>query len=351
MPDQLPLLLDKEQAEKAIVEAQQTLSFDIKEFPVETHVQKLTKGDYVIPDYQRNFTWSEAKQSKFIESVLIGIPVPYLFGVEDPKQGTIQIIDGCQRLNSLVAFYTNSLVLTDLEKLDGINGFKFHDFSPLQQRRFRHRTIRMIVIAAADLVTQFEIFERINTTPETPKPAEIRRGAFPGPITDLLIECAKDPRFVELTPQGERQTLKRGREELVLRLFAYTHSYKDFRHDVSRFLDDYLRSANDAAIAHPDLVAEHRELFERVIGFAEKYLKPHGFASPGKKQTPNVRFEALAVGTALATSVRPDLAPRDLSWIVNDDEFRQLIRTDASNSGPRLRSRIEYVQNKLLSQG
>jgi hypothetical protein len=350
MPNQLPPLIDKEEAEKEIVEAQQTLSFDIKEFPVETHVQKLAKGDYVIPEYQRNFTWNKAKQSKFIESVLIGIPVPYLFGVEDPKQGTIQIIDGCQRLNSLRAFYNGSLVLTDLEKLDGINGFKFHDLSPLQQRRFQHRTIRMIVIAAADLVTQFEIFERINTTPETPTPAEIRRGAFPGPITNLLIECAKDPRFEELTPQGERQTLKRSREELVLRLFAYAHSYKEFKHDVSRFLDDYLRSANQAAIADPNLAGEHRDLFERVVSFAARFFKPHGFASPGKKQTPNVRFEALAVGAALAIAERPNLTPQRLGWIVDDEEFRQLTRTDASNSGPRLRSRIEYVRDKLLDR-
>jgi Protein of unknown function DUF262 len=312
MAKQADLPIDKADGEAQLREAQKTLSFDIKEYPIETHVTKFLEGDYRIREYQRSFVWSEAKQSKFVESVLIGIPVPFMFGVEEEViEGQISIIDGVQRLNTLRNFLEDRLRLTELEKLDSLDGFAFSDLSILQQRRLRHRTIRIIVISSADALTQFDLFERINTTPEIPEFAEVRRGAFPGPITDLRIACAQDDRFINLTPLGEDRVARRRREELALRLFAYRFRYKQFRHDVRRFLDSYLEETNHLAVADPAVTDRHRAVFKSVVLFAEENF-PRGFASPSRNTTPNVRFEALAVGVALALAEQPDLRPRSL---------------------------------------
>jgi hypothetical protein len=86
-----------------------------------------------------------------------------------------------------------------------------------------------------------------------------------------------------------------------------------------------------------------------MLQFAKAYF-PYGFARfKGAKTSARVRFEALSVGTILALRETSTLKPGDLSWL-DSDEFADLTRSDGSNSGPRLRARIEFVQKKLLGK-
>src|SRR5438552_2196728 len=86
--------------EQQIVEKQRTLDYDTKEFTVELLVQKFDAGDFFVPSYQRAFVWSKDRQSKFIESVLLGLPIPFMF-MADTADGRLEIVDGAQRLNTL----------------------------------------------------------------------------------------------------------------------------------------------------------------------------------------------------------------------------------------------------------
>ncbi len=99
----------REAAEMEIREKQKPVDYDTKEYPVEILVQKYLEGkdddtnELFIPDYQREMAWDEARQSKFIESVLLGLPIPYIF-VADIREGEetdlarLEIIDGSQRM-------------------------------------------------------------------------------------------------------------------------------------------------------------------------------------------------------------------------------------------------------------
>jgi hypothetical protein len=83
--------------------------------------------------------------------------------------------------------------------------------------------------------------------------------------------------------------------------------------------------------------------------FAQAHF-PHGFKkTPRSKTTPRVRFEALAVGIALALNDNPELIPNNISEWLFSDEFKELTTGDASNSKPRVVTRIEYVRDKLLA--
>ena len=76
---------EKQLAEEEILEKQRDVDYDTKEYPVETIVDKYLEGleddtnELFIPDYQRDMAWDEPRMSKFIESVLVGLPIPYLF--------------------------------------------------------------------------------------------------------------------------------------------------------------------------------------------------------------------------------------------------------------------------------
>lgn len=143
-------------AEAAIVKNIRDVRYIVREYPAEVVVQKYLIGrdeernEIYVPDYQRELVWSEKNQARFIESMLIGLPIPFIFVAdvsdnEDPENaGRLEIVDGVQRIRTLSRFLTGDLVLNNLERLRDLNGFKFADLHPSRQRRFRRSTLRLI---------------------------------------------------------------------------------------------------------------------------------------------------------------------------------------------------------------
>jgi hypothetical protein len=233
--------------------------------------------------------------------------------------------------------------LEKLKKLEKLNKFKFVDLLESQQRKLLNRTLRIIVLEedTPDNVRQ-DLFNRINTSGIKANDSEIRRGAFPGKLTSFIEELANNEAFIKLCPVSEKSNKRQERFELVLRFFAYTNNYKSFVHDVNVFLDKYLVDNLD----NFDRNAFALE-YERMLSFVGKYF-PYGFAkTPTARTTPRVRFEALAVGTALALRQRPELHIENIEWI-NSDDFKKHTTSDASNNQNKLQRRIEYVRDQLL---
>ena len=118
-----------------------------------------------------------------------------------------------------------------------------------------------------------------------------------------------------------------------------------FKHDVARFLDEFVRKNQN----NFDMKKFARE-YDQMLTFVHRYF-PAGFAkTQGASSTPRVRFEAIAVGVNLALREEPDLVPQSMDWL-NSPEFGVQVTTHASNSGPRLRSRVEFVRDRLLGRG
>lgn len=334
---------DRETAEKQLREQQRTVDFDTKEFTVELLVHKYKEGDLEIPGYQREFVWSDQKQSKFIESLLLGLPIPYLFGADQPETGKIEIVDGVQRLRTVARFLDGKLELGPLEKLNFLSGYKFSDLSIMQQRRLKNRTMRMVALSAkTDQTTRFDVFERINTGSLNLAPSELRKGAFSGKFYDFVHQCARDAGFAEMCPVTEAMKRRGEPEELVLRFFAYAERYTAFRHDVARFLNEYLIDKNESF----DREAKEKQ-FHDVLRFVKSYF-PCGFVKSKKNRaTPRVRFEAISIGVHLALQEKPRLRPQSMDWL-DSEEFKLQTTTHASNSAPRLAKRIEFVRDSLL---
>jgi uncharacterized protein with ParB-like and HNH nuclease domain len=88
-------------AEAQIVEQSKRIEFFLTEYSVELLAQKMRNGDFEIPAYQREDTWEPERKTRFIESLLIGLPIPFLFFWEAPSSGKLEIVDGSQRLSNL----------------------------------------------------------------------------------------------------------------------------------------------------------------------------------------------------------------------------------------------------------
>jgi len=345
----------RDEAEAEIRDKQKPIDYDSKEYPVEILVQKYTDGlsddtnELFIPDYQRELVWDDVIQSKFIESVLLGLPIPYIFVADIPgekNEARLEIIDGVQRIRTLVRFLSNELKLENLEKLKKLNNFRFSDLPLPRQRRFKRTTLRIIELTdKADEDTRREMFERINTGAVALNDMEIRRGVQRGPFLEFIDRLSENPKFRSLCPFSDALADRREPQEFVLRFFAYLNNYENFTRQVSEFLNEYLEKNNNGSFDGEVMQAE----FEAMLDFVEKYF-PNGFRK-GKKHTttPRIRFEAIAVGTALALRKKSDLEPGSMAW-VDSPEFKEHTTSDAINSKPKVKNRIEYVRDQLLGK-
>ena len=78
-----------DEIESQIINEQKSVKFDIREFTMEYYYDKYSKdlvteeNELYVPDYQREFVWDETRQSQFIESLILGLPVPLLFVAEN----------------------------------------------------------------------------------------------------------------------------------------------------------------------------------------------------------------------------------------------------------------------------
>src|SRR5688500_5254 len=210
-----------EAAERQIVEQSRRIEFFTTEYSVELLAAKMNNRSFEIPPYQREDTWEPERKSRFIESLLMGLPIPFLFFWEK-QEGQWEIVDGSQRLRTIQQFLSNELVLGELDTLTELEGMRFRDLPESRRRKIENRSIRGIVLNEhADEQARFEIFDRINTGSKIANKAEVRRGALVGPFLDLVIGLTDDSVFVELAPFPERDVKLREREELVTRFFAY----------------------------------------------------------------------------------------------------------------------------------
>lgn len=338
--------VDRDRAENEIKDRQQEVKYDLRDFTIDYMVHQFREDLFYIPTYQREDIWSPKQKSRFIESVVLGLPIPMMF-LADMEDGRLEIVDGVQRIKTLEQFLDNDLRLADLERLPALNCFKFEDLPKAQQRKIGTRALRLVILEDSTTPeTRQEIFDRVNTSGVKARASEVRRGAFTGPFMDFIRECAEDAVFLRLCPMSEGLLKRRENEELALRFFAYSDRYKRFQHDVDAFLDSYVKKHKTSFDR-----ARLQQEFNRTMRFVRRHF-PNGFAKKeNSKATPRVRFEAIAVGVNLALRKNPDLSPRSpRSWLESEEFLRQTT-THASNSGPRLRGRIEYVRDQLLSGG
>lgn len=343
-----------EQIERQLKDKSTSYEYSTREYPLEVIYSKFgdqdnPDTDIYVPDYQRNFVWKPDQQSKFIESLLLGVPItPILFAEDDNLH--YEIIDGSQRVRTIIAFIDNGLRLRKLDALTELNGLKFSDLPKYYQTVFKKRDFRILVVTKnSDPSIRRDVFNRVNTTGEDLTDSEIRKGSYSGKFYNLVIELAALSEFQAICPVTKASQNRGEYEELVLRFFAYKDKYTEFKHDVAIFLNSYLDDMNTEAEINPAILDSHRQDFEAMTKFIYETF-PFGFRKEaGSNSTPRVRFEALSVGSFLAIQTSKPINS-NIEWL-ESKEFKDLVTSDSSNNSGRLKSRIEYVRDKLIQQG
>ncbi|MFN5539638.1 MAG: DUF262 domain-containing protein [Candidatus Melainabacteria bacterium] len=336
-----------DEALEQIKKFNQNLKFESRDYPIELILSRFIKGTLFKPNYQREFTWKPHLQCEFIESILLGLPMPIMFWAESEKDSyKHEIVDGFQRISTLKRFFKNELTLKNLKRLDKLNGKQYKDLSEAIQNKFLGASLRIFLLSPLQNESlKYMLFDRINRNSVLLEPMERRIGAYPGKVLDFIKNKANEKNFISMTPMTEKLQLSRIREELVLRFAVLSKYSQEYNHDVKGFFDKHLESMNES-ITKQELKKIEEE-FVQVLEFVKRYF-PKGFSKEESNITPNIRFEAISMGVLFALREKPNLELKE-EW-KDTEEFKKITTGDASNSRPKFITRVEYTKNRLLKE-
>jgi len=251
------------------------------DFDVEGLVRRLKNDDIYIPSFQRENVWKPKQKSKFIESLLLGLPVPGIFLARELGTQKLIVIDGQQRLRSLLEFYgiddTPGFELKGLESK--FNNKTYEKLSSEDRRQLDNAIIHTTIVKQDEPddgnSSIYLIFQRLNTGGTQLQPQEIRAALYHGDFNALLEALNKNPTWRKLYGS---QSLRKKDQELILRFFAFYFFMDEYAKTMVEFLNRYMKSNRNFEKQPSALLTA---LFERTVDsvystLGEKALKPRG---------------------------------------------------------------------------
>jgi len=338
-----------DEQEEIINSTRKNVKYDTKEYTLEHLVSKFNlmidenkQTEIFIPFYQRKFVWKDDRQSKFIESILLGLPIPPMYFAEI-DEGILEVIDGSQRIRTIDRFLRNDLKLKGLQRLDTLNGLKFNDFSSSRKRKINNVSMRAVVVTDLEKDTmsiRHEIFERLNTGGEMLKKMEVKKGANEGKFIEFIYtDCAEDNDFNSLSQFNRQDELRAYKEEFLIKYFAFVEdmSFDDY---INTYLDKYLDNQN-TAFQDDEVRDEYLQQFRNMLTF----VKDNNLISDISINRKN-RLLAVYIGTTLSLIEKPELIGTQINKNIFTTTF---VNNAQSNAFYKLKENVELVKNILLS--
>ncbi|MFT4929288.1 MAG: hypothetical protein ACI8WB_005419 [Phenylobacterium sp.] len=230
---------DQEQLESGFaitdMEADTTVRIAKEQYSAYEMLRREKQGRVLLaPVFQRNDVWDDKQRAEFIESVLMGIPIPPIYLFED-ETGTRQVVDGRQRITTFKGFIGGEFKLEKLTILAQHNGKKFSQLAPLLQGKIEDYQLNTYVIQPPTPESmKFNIFERVNRSSTQLNKQEIRHALYQGHATALLKKIAESEAFKLAT--GNSIQSQRMRDHYIILRFIGFYIYckgwlNDYRYD------------------------------------------------------------------------------------------------------------------------
>lgn len=234
--------------EEEVVPFQYAISTKGWDPDVQGLVKRMNEGDIVIPRFQRGYVWSLKEASRFIESLLFGLPVPNIFLSVEPDTERLLVVDGRQRLSTLQYFYEGIWPLTKREfAIKGTGdtgkyeGYTYKSLPDADRRKLDNAPLRASIIKqdqpSEDNSSIYHVFERLNTSGVSLTPQEIRAAIYHGEFSDLIGQLNKSKVWREI--YGPENKFMRD-QELILRFFAFYFNGENYKPPMKDFLNKFM---------------------------------------------------------------------------------------------------------------
>lgn len=264
------------------------------------------------PEFQRRSVWSHKAKSKFIESLIMGIPIPQILLAESQdRRNYYLVLDGKQRLQTIMEFFSGKVSngkpfklsgLDDLKELNKCDWQNLQDEHPIFARSLLAAQVRTAVIRGwrNDNVL-YEIFHRLNSGSVRLSPMELRmsliRGPFIGAVTRFTERSGPMMEMLRLSEPDKRMK----DVEIAIRHMAFNDDRIPYSGNLKVFLDGYCRLMN--MNFDMDFVEERIDRLNEVIDCGLKVFGEKEFGSKYNSSTEKfeTRFNR-AIFDVLATS-------------------------------------------------
>jgi hypothetical protein len=330
------------------------------------------------PEFQRLFRWNEAKQSQFIESLILEMPVPPIYVIE-LETNNYELIDGLQRISSYLHFrgehqginekegQKTFLILEDCDIVAELNGHTYKSLPQALQIKLKRNFIRMEILRKeSDARLRYYLFKRLNTGGELLSEQEIRNctirllGGEGERFNKFVIELSTYPAFVTCIANLSEDKIERKQDqEFVLRFFAFKNDRRNYVHDVGTFMTEFMEKVAMQTITFD--YAFEEIVFKKSFDVLARTLGDKAFSGFGPTGKPNAKllsyhYEAFTLG------IQPHLDRIDpnnsdqlerlraaMDQVKRDQDFISRTTGGGKNYAKPLAERVAIVEKAVAS--
>lgn len=335
-------------------------------------ISRYDEDELVKPELQRYYVWDKSEASRFIDSILLGLPVPSIF-LAKTKDEKLLIIDGYQRLMT-VRDYVKGIFSKDgkvfkLSRTEKVHskwrGKAFAELEDEEQRRIRNTTIHAIIFMQRSPLegdtSLFQVFERINSSGRTLLPQEIRNCVYQGPFNSLLIAINENESWRRLFGKESKDDRMRD-VEFILRFFALSSDEILFNNDppsrisLKKYLNQFMDRFNDSTFMEEFRNRFNNAIYKAEIAFGDSAFHNISPTNPDhlvERFSPTL-FDSVLISFYLADKEnKPDITPeqakdKKIELLLKED-YQRLLSHETMRV-PNIRERAFKMYNALFSE-
>lgn len=339
------------------------VSYSGQDFDVEGLVRRLKRGDIVIPSFgdtdedietagfQRGFVWRKPQMDRFIESLLLGYPIPGIFLVRQ-SDNRMLVLDGQQRLRTLLYFYSgilNDRVFKLNDVSDDFKGVTYESLSEEARRNLDNTFIQATIVTAQpdadNMDAIYQIFERLNSGGTQLTAHEIRVALYAGEVIDYLEILNRDAAWRGL--YGKKNARIRD-QELIARIIALYLRSDEYSRPLKTFINSFLDENR------PNVREETKNAGDLFLRTSEKLREVFGPESlrRASRQVNNAWTDALYFGVMRRLATSGDISRDELkigyAQLRESDEFQQ-VSTGPSADDYRVKKRLQLAEEAFAN--
>jgi hypothetical protein len=333
------------------------------DFDVDGLVRRFERGDIIIPSFgaddqtietagfQRRFVWRRPQMDRFIESLLLGYPIPGVFFVQQLDRRYL-VLDGQQRIRTLAAFYKglhNGQEFTLRSVAKRFEGLSYRDLDDETRRTLDNTFIQATIVrtdgSPTSLDAVYQIFERLNTGGTQLTPHEIRVALYSGPLIEFLTSLNSVPAWRSL--YGKESPRLRD-QEMILRFIALYIQAGSYRRPLRKFLNDFAATHRGLDSLPADVLRERFEKSTELLlaGPGRAALRATG------NQLNAALTEAVLVGLAKRLDYGAPPAPADVTTAVrtiSQDSRIEAVISRATADEESVRTRLAIADRAFAT--
>jgi hypothetical protein len=329
------------------------------DYPVDSLVKRIDASDIVVPTFswdkpekteivgfQRKYVWPRTKADRFLESLLLGLPVPGIFLVKETS-GLLLVLDGHQRLFTLSAFY-DGVINGEEYRLTNVQerfiGKRYKDLDTEDRRRLDDSIIHATVVRqdepTEDQSSVYVIFERLNTGGVNLQPQEIRVALYHGEFVRVLQELNDTKAWRALFGARSRRLKDM---EMILRFFAFLYYSDQYHSPMKDFLNRYMAANRHLSKQGED---ELTRIFVNTAETIHSCIGPRAFRP--KRSINAAVVDSLMVGVAKRILTKGEIKNRsDVSasyeTLIQKNDYMSAVETGTSQEA-NVSTRLELAQ-------